>query len=762
MRYGSAHIAGDAIVYRRRCLLSLFIAGSICALTWQLSAAAEVTEPKFTQEDRDFWLWQPVSRPTLPDSESGQPHPVDVLLSQNRHGDNERSHEVDRRILIRRATFDLHGLPPTPQEVTDFVSDQSPQAFERVIDRLLASPRYGEHWAQYWLDLVRYAESDGFKSDDIRPNAWRYRDYVIRSLNDDKPYDRFVSEQLAGDELAPDDMDARVATGFLRLGPYEENARDVLDQRNNVLNDVTDVTGQVFLGLTFACARCHDHKYDPILQADYFRLQAFFAAMSLEAEQPLANADARAVYDTQLQRWEESTAATRQKIDELEAPYRAKLRAEKRSVFPDYVQTVLDMPSASRSPLERQMVELAERQLVLDQEEVIKKLTKEERAQREELARAMTDGEVRRPAELERGLTANDIGSTAPETKIPNDNKTIEPGFLSILDPAPATIEAPRANSTGRRLALARWITNPENPLTARVLVNRVFQQHFGRGIVASSEDFGRQGSRPSNPALLDYLATEFLTGGQRLKSLHRLLMTSAAYRQASPAVAEPSARSGGSELPWWQATKRRLTAEQLRDAMLLVSGELNPTMGGPSIRGELPAGLSVAYAWEPDPDPQQRNRRSIYMFARRNLQDPLIDAFDAPDSHESCTRRMETTTAPQALLLLNGQWSLDRARAFAGRILREAGPAREQGIKIAYSIAFQREPTNSERTAAEDFLVEQRDLIAARLAEPAARPAEIALPTDYSVDVADTAWLAAWVDYCHVLLNSNEFLYLD
>jgi hypothetical protein len=309
---------------------------------------------------------------------------------------------------------------------------------------------------------------------------------------------------------------------------------------------------------------------------------------------------------------------------------------------------------------------------------------------------------------------------------------------------------------------LARWITGPQNPLTARVMVNRIFQQHFGRGIVSTTEDFGRQGTRPSNAALLDYLAAEFITGGYRLKAMHRLLMTSDAYRQASPVTAVASADSTEVDAPWWQATKRRLTAEQLRDAMLAVSGELNPTMGGPSIRGELPAGLSEAYAWKPDPDPEQRNRRSIYMFARRNLRDPLIDAFDAPDSHESCTRRLETTTAPQALLLLNGKWSLDRARAFAGRVLRQTAGVRYQVGRVAYSMAFQREPTPTQQLAADEFLAEQSNLIATRLAEPSDKPTEVALPTGWSGDSADTAWLAALVDYCHVLLNSNEFLYLD
>jgi len=737
------------------------------------TASAEPGQPKFSPASRNYWLWQPVQRPSIPSAaQAATParHPIDALLlaSQSTDARTMRS-EVDRRTLIRRATFDLHGLPPTPQEVQDFIADTSPGAFERVVDRLLASPRYGEHWARHWLDLVRYAESDGFKSDDLRPNAWRYRDYVICSFNEDKPYDRFISEQLAGDELAPDDLDARVATGFLRLGPYEENARDVLDQRGNLLNDITDVTGQVFLGLTFACARCHDHKYDPILQADYFRLQAFFAGLSQEADQPLATAQAQAEHSQRVRQWEEATREARAQLAEIEAPYRAQLRAEKRSVFPDYVQTMLDTPAERRSPLERQMADLAERQLSLSAEQVMNKMKPEDRERAKELTQAIAHSGVARPSPLPKGLTARDSGLIAPETRIPNQSTDIPPGYPSILDPRPASIAPPHAASSGRRLALARWMARADNPITARVMVNRVFQQHFGRGIVATSEDFGRQGARPSDAQLLDFLASEFAAGGFHLKPLHRLLMTSAAYRQASQDTIEESdmaSRSPGGG-PWWHVSKRRLTAEQLRDAMLAVSGELNLEMGGPSIRGELPPGMSVAYAWEPDPDVARRNRRSIYMLSRRNLADPLVDAFDLPDSHESCSRRQETTTAPQALTLLNGRWTLDRARALAGRVLRMSEGDRGRVVEAAYQATLQRMPEPDQRAAAEDFLREQSALLAQRLAEPVEKAVPLALPADTNDHSADNpptarAWQSALVDFCHVLLNSNEFLYLD
>ncbi|HEY2837856.1 MAG TPA: DUF1553 domain-containing protein, partial [Pirellulales bacterium] len=377
---------------------------------------------------------------------------------------------------------------------------------------------------------------------------------------------------------------------------------------------------------------------------------------------------------------------------------------------------------------------------------------------------------VERPAPPPEGLIDRDEGPVAPETRIPNEEATILPGYLSILDPRPAVVAGGNERSSGRRRTLARWIASPENPITARVLVNRVFQQHFGRGIVVTSEDFGRQGAKPSDARLLDYLASEFISGGFRLKALHRLLMTSAAYRQATRSLAGVGASAEPQESLWWQVSRRRLTAEQLRDAMLAVSGELNLQMGGPSARGELPAGLSVAYAWEPDKDVAQRNRRSIYMLSRRNLVDPLVDAFDLPDSHEPCSRRQETTTAPQALMLLNARWSLDRARALAGRVLENSAGDRSHVVESAYMATFQRPPDPAQHAAAEEFLNDQSALIARRLAEstkPAmqtgkSKPPAVALPNGVGDDSPDKAWQAALVDFCHVLLNSNEFLYLD
>ena len=724
--------------------------------------AAVAGDPSaFTDDDRSFWLWQPCLRSDIPQVAGAGDHPIDAfLLERLRAATIAPAPAADRRTLIRRATFDLHGLPPTPAEVAEFLADESPDAYERLIDRLLASPRYGEHWARHWLDLARYAESDGFKSDDLRPNAWRYRDYVIEAFNQDLPFDQFIVEQLAGDEAAPDEPRALVATGFLRLGPYEENGRDVADQRCNILNDITDVTGQVFLGLTIGCARCHDHKYDPILQADYFRLQAFFAALTCADDEPLARPAERIAYDERLRAWESATAAARQQIELLERPLREQVLGEKRRYFPEYVQDILDMPAERRTPLELQMASLAERQLVVGPNDFLKQMNAEDHKQYVALRKEIKESGGGPPAPLPRAMMARDIGCKASSTTIPGDGEPIEPGFLAVLSPQPPQIKPVGTESTGRRLALARWIADPQNPLTPRVTVNRIWQQHFGRGLVPSSGDLGRQGDRPTHPQLLDWLATEWIAKGFRLKPLHRLIMTSMAYQRTSDGSAESVARDPDNAL-LGRFSRRRLSAEQLRDALLATSGELNLQAGGPSVRTELPERINSAYAWKPDPDPAQRNRRSIYLLVRRNLREPLLEVFDMPDTHESCTRRFETTTAPQALFLLNSRWSADRARALAERVASQAGTDSAAAIRHVFELAYQRTPDAEELASAMRFLERPREpaVTAAQADQSGAPDAPNDAPES---SITATPWGAALVDFCHVLLNSNEYVYPD
>lgn len=721
-----------------------------CVLLTSVRLAHGAEASGFTAEDRDYWAWRPLARVAVPGSETPAENPIDAFLNERLDAAGIRpAPAADRRTFIRRATFDLHGLPPTAEEVAQFEADTAPDAVARLIDRLLASPRYGEHVARYWLDLVRYAESDGFKSDDLRENAWRYRDYVIQAFNEDAGFDRFAIEQLAGDELNPDDPRALVATGYLRLGPYEENGRDVADQRNNLLNDITDVTGQVFFGLTIGCARCHDHKYDPILQADYFRLQAFFAALALADDEPLATSVERAAFAEKQSQWETATAELRDQIAMLEAPHRAKILVEKRGVFPDYMQKIFDAPANNRTPLERQMIELASRQMVVSTEDVTKRLNKEQREAHAELRRRLREEHDAPPQPLPLATLARDIGDQAPPTSIPGDSESIEPGYLSVLLPAPPQIAPIAGRSTGRRLALARWLAGRDNSLTPRVMVNRVWQQHFGRGLVVTSGDFGRQGEPPTHPALLDWLAAQWQSDGMRFKPLHRVIMTSAAYARASLAPGSELQSTDPDNTLYSRFPMRRLTGEQLRDAILATSGELNLEMGGPSVRSELPPGISAAYAWKPDEDPAQRNRRSIYLLVRRNLREPLLEVFDMPDTHETCTRRLETTTAPQALFLLNAQWSIERATALARRVEAASPADGEQAIRAVYELVFQRQPAADELHSANDFLRCQP-------ATPEAAQENAETAAAGGVDHR------ALVGLCHVLLNSNEFLYVD
>ena len=537
----------------------------------------------------------------------------------------------------------------------------SPGAYERLIDRLLASPRYGQRWGRHWLDLVRYAESDGYRQDAFRPAAWRYRDYVVRAFNTDKPYDRFLAEQLAGDELDPGDPELRVATGYLRLGTYEYNQRNVRGQWADILNDITDVTGEVFLGLSFGCARCHDHKFDPISQKDYYRLQAFFTPLLPRDDLTLARPGEWAVYQAKRAQWEHSAADIVRQIDDLARPYRERGTASATAKFPDEIKAILARPEGDRTLLERQLGALAYRQIAYEHEQVPLVLKGAAKARWDELQKALKRHDALRPVAPDPVLTATDVGPTAPPTVIPGDRKQepIEPGYLSVLAPGPAAIApspaAPR--STGRRLALAQWLGRSDNPLSVRVIVNRVWQYHLGRGLAGTTSDFGRMGEAPSHPELLDWLASEFVASGWHLKALHRLILTSATYRQA--AVRSDSDLAAGQRIDpenrlLWKRTVQRLDAEEIRDAMLAASGELEPAIGGP--------GVATA-----------RARRAIDTRVVRNAIDPLLDAFDGADGTTSTPRRNTTTTATQALLLINGHWSMARAKAFAARAERLA-----------------------------------------------------------------------------------------
>jgi hypothetical protein len=726
----------------------------------------------FSAEQRAYWAYQTVRRPELPDvsEESWVRNPIDAfILSQLEAREINPSPQADKITLLRRASFDLTGLPPTPEEVDLFLSDGSDKAFERAVDRLLGSPHYGERWARHWLDLARYAESEGFKSDETRPNAWRYRDYVIRSLNEDKPYDRFVQEQIAGDELWPEDADARIATAFNRHYPDESNARNLMQRRQEILNDITDTVGSVFTGMTYACARCHDHKFDAILQKDYYRLQAFFANSAADDAIVLAPAEVHRKYQARLKEWEEKTRAIREEMSRIEEPRRRSILDDYVEKYPEPIREALGKPPGERSAFERQMVAKAmlyldpkSHQYIAGSQTVGSGLKGEAKERWTELKKELKSFEPLHPGEQPIGTGIQDLSMESPKTHIlrggvydaPTD--AVEPGFLSVLNPDAAPVVTRREiASTGRRAALAGILTDPANPLTARVMVNRLWHYHFGRGIVETPSDFGRQGQLPTNPELLDWLTSEFTRSGWSLKAMHRLIMTSNTYQQSSR-NREPAARIDPGNKLLWRFPRQRLEGEVIRDSALAVAGLLNPEMGGPSVFPELPPGMSVRGGWTVSSRESDRNRRSIYVFVRRNTRYPLFESFDMPDTHESCARRNRTTSPLQALNLLNSEPALEWARSFAGRVLDGSGASPKERIRLAYRLAYSREPSAMETEWVRAFLKEQQQIIGDRIE----KGEEIALPRRCAARSEDPAYEAAMVDFCHMLINSNEFVY--
>ncbi len=751
-------------------LVGLLTVWSMAAWIARPQAAAD---REFTEQERQFWSLQRVKAlpPPAVRNRAWVRTPIDAFVLDRLEAKGIRpAPPADRITLLRRAYLDLIGLPPTPEEVAAFLADQSRDAFAKVVDRLLAMPQYGERWARHWLDLARYAESEGFKADETRPNVWRYRDYVINAFNSDKPYDRFVREQLAGDELWPRDPEARIATAFNRHYPDESNARNLLQRRQEILDDVTDTVGAVFLGLTYGCARCHNHKFDPILQKDYYRLQAFFANMRADDGIVLAPAHEIEQHRARFAEWEEKSRAARDRLEAIEAPKRRELVDDFVTKYPPEIQTAIAKKPAERTPIDWLMyykakpyIDPASHEYVATSRAIgnalkgdAKKAWQEAKADLERFADLY-------PGELPVGTGIVDAGREAPPTYTLRlgvyDRKVepVEPGFLTILAPGPAVITpAAGVESTGRRTALANWIASPENPLTARVMVNRIWNDHFGRGLVATPSNFGAAGERPSHPELLDWLASEFVRQGWSTKAMHRLIMNSSVYQQASVADPPLAAEIDPQNTLWWRFPRHRLEGEAIRDAALAVAGRLNPTMGGPSVFPELPQGMASRGGWNTS-EGAERNRRSVYVFVRRNTRYPMFEAFDMPDTHESCPRRDVTTSPVQALTMLNSAPAMEWAEGLAARVLDGGGDNREAQIAVAYRLAYSRPPTAEESKMAFDFLQRQREIVAAR-ARSGGRIAEVAsLPA--GVDAVDAA---ALVDFCHMLINSNEFVYIN
>jgi hypothetical protein len=718
--------------------------GSLVALAAAAAFGADAPEPTWTQAQRRHWSFLPPRRPAVPAVKRTDwaRNPIDAFILHNLEEFGlAPAPEAGRATLIRRLRFDLTGLPPSPEEVDAFVNDDRPDAYERLVDRLLDSPQYGERWARPWLDLARYSESDGFKSDKTRPNAWRYRDWIVAALNSDLPYDRFVRLQLAGDEVAPGDADAFIATGFNRNWPFEDNNKVPGLSRQLMLEDMTDTTASVFLGLTVACARCHDHKYDPISQKDYYRFQALFAATTPKDDRPLADPFDAAQHDFVAAAHRDRLDAARRALEAVERPYLARLLKDRLAKLPAEVRKAFETEPEERSAFQEDLLQKHAKAMTVEPKAMSSAMAPEDRRLWEVRKATMERLARRAPASLPMAIGMTDAGPVAPPVfllrkgNFTQPTEEVPPGLLSVLSPEATTLDVPPspAGTSGRRKALAEWLTRPDHPLTARVMVNRLWQGHFGRGIVATPSDFGTQGAPPSHPELLDWLASEFVARGWSLKALHRLMVTSATYRQSSIPSPE-AARDDPDNALFGRMFRRRLEGEAVRDALLAVSGQLNPQMGGPSVFPDLPPGVQTRGGWTRSERASDRNRRSVYVFARRNLKYPLFDAFDAPDPNVTCPERNVSVNAPQALMLLNSGLVLDAARALARRvqISSEGSEGDASLIDRAYLLALARRPDSSERDRGVDFLRAGGE-------------------REQTVE-----------DFCHALLNLNEFVFID
>ena len=654
--------------------------------------------------------------------------------------------EASRQVLLRRAYFDLIGLPPSPTEAVEFLDDKSPDAWEKLIDRLLADPRYGERWGRYWLDLARYADTAGFEGDLERPHMWRYRDYVIDAFNKDKAFNQFVREQLAGDEMDGTPPEARIAVGFLRLGPWFAGGIGE-NSRQNLLNEMTASVGSVFLGLTVKCAQCHDHKYDPIPQKDYYRLQAFFMPIQLrESESAFSGSLAAEMKERQ--------EAGRRDLEMVEKE------------FATYEQSLYDkLPSLvakegvqpSRSELRRRLVRddaatlSASKLPGFSEEEKERYLDLLDRMENFRKASLVRDYGWMRRRVSRYSPVIHTVGNYQPDPSSPGIptahirirgdfnqiGERVEPGVLSAvtLNQEPSILPMDRSGNVRKwRTVLADWVSSPENPLTARVYVNRIWQYHFGDAILATPSDFGKNGLPPSHPELLDWLATQFVEKKWSTKAMHRLIMSSATYRQTSSHTSKQAEQIDPANQFYWRMKARRLEGEAIRDSILIASGRLNPKRGGPGVFPALPdglAGLKIKNrtAWDTSPEEETR-RRSIYVFQKRHLPDPFLNVMDATVPHDSCARRNVSTTPLQALSLLNGSLVASEATHFADRLAAEGGSDHDQRIKMGFKIAFARLPSPEELTKAKEFIAANGR--------------------------------AGWESFCRVLLNSNEFVYVE
>ncbi|MBI3865510.1 MAG: DUF1553 domain-containing protein [Planctomycetia bacterium] len=713
-----------------------------------------------TDTDREHWAFQPIRVPPPPQVRDREwpRNPIDhFILAPLEAKGWKPAGAAPPAALLRRMYFDVIGLPPTPEEQAEFLKSAGPEAFDRLVDELLARPGFGERWGRHWLDLVRYAESNGYERDGAKPSVWRYRDYVIRSFNDDKPYDRFILEQVAGDEIEGANAETLTALGYYRLGPWDDEPADPAEDRFDQLDDIVSTTSQVFLGLTLGCARCHNHKFEPLTTLDYYKLTAIVNPLQrhqngrADLDAPVGTRDelsALAGRDRQIGELNSQIGKVREDFKQTWlASGGSKLPAEARNAFL--------VASATRSEAQRKLVE--QHGLQLD-EEITTSLPAETKTQiagwRDRIAEL-----TRLTPDLPRAYFLHEPNPTPPETHVLLRGKPGRPGIVAppgvptVLVSKQPEFPQPDGNTSRRRLALARWLTDPSNPLTARVIVNRVWQFHFGEGLVRTGSDFGVMGDAPSHPELLDYLAGEFVRHGWSFKWLHRLILTSSTYRQSKQWNVDYGAQDPENRL-WWRFPYRRLEVEAIRDSMLLVSGRLNRNMYGPPMFPFIPrealAGNSDPDKIWPAFDEIAASRKTVYAFVKRSLVVPMLEVLDLCDTTKSSARRPVTSVAPQALTLFNGQFVNEQAEQLARRLEREAGDDPSRQIERGWNLALARAPTETERKTMADYL-------AAETARPTSESAGSGSP----ISLAD-ARHNALVQLCRVIFNLNEFVYPD
>ncbi|QDU42351.1 hypothetical protein Mal52_08070 [Symmachiella dynata] len=740
----------------------------LCISAWAAITAGEPTGEnpdldayriELSDVDYEHWSFLPITLPAPPEIDDAWiRNPIDAFVLQKLRDEGlTPSPPADDRTWVRRVYFDLIGLPPAPEEVRAFLDDAAADKRERLVDRLLADPGYGIRWGRRWLDVVRYAETNGYERDGDKPSAWRYRDYVIDSLNADKPFDRFLTEQLAGDEVRDVSAETLIATTFLRLGTWDDEPADPKVDRYDQLDDVLGTVSSTFLGMTLRCARCHNHKFEPISQIDYARMLAIFEPLKrpqkkrADLDVLVGTPEELAAFAAAEDRHQDALETLQDQISDLDEHVRARFFAVgKTEIAADALQAH-QTTSKKRTSQQKRLVGKTQRQL---DKEIRASRTPDEQRQRDAFRSAIQAIEAAAPVSPPRGYIWRETIDAIPVTHVfrRGDPTTpageVQPGFPAVLRDVNVEIPTPdkSRSTTGRRLALAKWMTSPQNPLVARVAVNRIWQGHFGEGLVRSENDFGIMGLPPSHPELLDWLAHTFRENGWSLKSLHRLIVLSNTYAQSSTVRTE--AADADPENEWfWRFPLRRLEAEPLRDSILAVSGKLNHKMGGPSvypkIAEEVLAGQSRPGLGWGKSDEAEASRRAIYIFMKRSMLVPLLELFDLADTTASCEQRSRSTIPTQALTLLNGEFLNRQAAYFAERLTGEDRAAR---VQQAYQWALSRDADETELATALDFLDRQQQLIFNET------PGMTVAEADKQV----------WQAFCLAIYNLNEFVYID